>query len=136
MANKKDTSSNYTATIRESSRELSPKEKVMFKDLGNAEKLVDFVKAAREAGGHATIDFKDYVIIDIHNDSADNTDYTVYMFIDKNSNKYFTSSEPCWNAFANIFAEMKDSTEVWGIEFNLLPSKKYSGKEILTCSLI
>lgn len=137
MAGKKTNEpSNYTATIRESSRDLSAKERVMYKDLGNAEKCVDFAKAAREAGGHATIDFQDYVVIDIHNDAADNTDYTVFLFIDKNGNKYYTSSEPTWNAFKNIYDEMKDSSEEWGIEFNLLPSKKYSGKEILTCSLV
>lgn len=135
MATKK-TESNYTATIRESSRELSPKERVMFKDLQNATSAVDFAKECREADGKAIITVKDWAIIDIHNESADNTDYTVYLFIDENSNKYYTSSEPCWNAFTNIFSEMKDSNEEWGIEFNLIPSKKYNGKEILTCSLV
>lgn len=136
MAKNKETSANYSATIREASRELSSKERVMYKDTSNAESLLDFAKAAREAGGHATIDFKDYVIIDVHNESADNTDYIIFLFIDKAGNKYYTSSEPCWNSFANIYAEMKDSEEDWGIEFNLIPSKKYNGKEILTCSLI
>ena len=135
MATKK-AENNYTATIREASREFTAKERVMFKDLQNAESAVDFAKSARENGVKATIDLADYAIIDIHNDSADNKDYTVYLFIDKNGNKYYTSSDPCWNAFSNIYAEMKDSKEEWGIEFNLIPSKKYSGKEILTCSLI
>lgn len=137
MAKKNGTTeSNYTAVIRESSRELSPKEKVMFKDLGNATKAVDYVKECRANDGRATVDFKDFVVIDIHNDAADNTDYTVFMLIDKNDNKYYTSSEPFWNAFKNIYDEMKECEEEWGIEFNLLPSKKYAGKEILTCSLI
>lgn len=135
MATKK-TESNYTATIREASREFSAKERVMFKDLQNATPAVDFAKECREQNGRAIIDVKDWAIIDIHNESADNTDYTVYLFIDMSGNKYYTSSEPCWNAFANIYAEMKDSNEEWGIEFNLIPSKKYSGKEILTCSLV
>ena len=135
MATKK-TESNYTATIREASRELTAKERVMFKDLQNATSAVDFAKECREADGKAIIAVKDWAIIDIHNESADNTDYTVYLFVDENNNKYYTSSEPCWNAFVNIFSEMKDSNEEWGIEFNLIPSKKYSGKEILTCSLV
>lgn len=135
MATKK-VESNYTATIREASREFSAKERVMFKDLQNATPAVDFAKECREQNGRAIIDVKDWAIIDIHNESADNTDYTVYLFIDMSGNKYYTSSEPCWNAFANIYAEMKDSNEEWGIEFNLIPSKKYSGKEILTCSLV
>ena len=135
MATKK-TESNYTATIRESSREFSAKERVMFKDLQNATPAVDFAKECREQDGRAIVDVRDWAIIDIHNESADNTDYTVYLFIDANGNKYYTSSEPCWNAFVNIYAEMKDSNEEWGIEFNLIPSKKYSGTEILTCSLV
>lgn len=134
MAKNKETT--YSATIREASREFSAKERVMFKDLQNATSAVDFAREAREKDGKATIDVADYAIIDIHNESADNKDYTVYLFIDKAGNKYYTSSEPCWTAFANIYAEMKDSDEEWGIEFNLIPSKKYSGKEILTCSLV
>lgn len=136
MAKAEKKQSNYTATIREASRELSAKERVMFKDLQNAVSAVDFAKECRENDGRATITVKDWVIVDIHNDSADNTDYTVYLFVDDAGNKYYTSSEPAWNSFANIYAEMKDSHEEWGIEFNLIPSKKYSGKEILTCSLI
>lgn len=132
----KKANSNYTATIREASREFTAKERVMFKDLQNATSAVDFAKECREQNGKATITVKDWAIIDIHNESADNTDYSVYLFIDENDNKYYTSSVPCWNAFTNIYAEMKDSDEKWGIEFNLIPSKKYSGKEILTCSLV
>lgn len=135
MATKK-TEANFTATIRESSREFTPKERVMFKDLQNATSAVDFAREAREGGLKATIEVADFAVIDIHNESADNKDYTVYLFINKNGDKYYTSSEPCWTAFNNIYAEMKDSNEEWGIEFNLIPSKKYSGKEILTCSLI
>lgn len=135
MAKNKETS-NYSATIREASREFTAKERVMFKDLQNAVSAVDFAKECRANDGRATIVVKDYAIIDIHNESADNTDYTVYLFIDENNNKYYTSSEPCWSAFMNIYTEMKESNEEWGIEFNLTPSKKYSGKEILTCSLV
>lgn len=135
MATKK-TNSNYTATIREASRELTAKERVMFKDLQNATSAVDFAKECREQDGKAIITVKDWAIIDIHNESADNTDYTVYLFVDENSNKYYTSSEPCWTAFNNIYSEMAESDEEWGIEFNLIPSKKYNGKEILTCSLV
>ena len=136
MAKGTKSQSNYSATIRESSREFTAKERVMFKDLQNAVSCVDFAKECRANEGRATIEVKDWAIIDIHNDSADNTDYTVYLFIDKADTKYYTSSDPAWNSFMNIYTEMKDSDEDWGIELNLIPSKKYNGKEILTCSLI
>ena len=128
--------SNYTATITESSRDFTAKERVMFKDLGNAESMIDYARAAIEQGAKATIDVADFAVISIHNEATDDVDYTNYLLIDKNGNKYYTGSESFWNSFKNIYNEMKDSDEEWGIELNLLPSKNYKGKEILTCSLI
>lgn len=138
MAKKTETAtvSNYTATITESSREFTAKERVMFKDLGNAVSMIDYAKQAIENGVKATIDVADYAIISIHNEATEDVDYTNYLLIDKNGNKYYTGSSSLWNSFKNIYTEMKDSDEEWGIELNLLPSKNYKGKEILTCSLI
>lgn len=128
--------SNYSAAIIESSREFTAKERVMFKDLGNAESMIDFAKAAIEQGAKATIDVADFAVIAVHNEATEDVDYTNYLIIDKNGNKYYTGSQSLWNSFMNIYNEMKDSDEDWGIELNLLPSKNYKGKEILTCSLI
>ena len=137
MAKNTQNNENYTSTIREASRELSAKERVMFKDMANATSLVDFVSAQRESGEKAVIDVADFAVIDVHNPKAqDNTDYTIYLVIDKNGNKFYTSSEAFWSAFNNIYAEMDDSDEEWGIEAVLIPSKNYKGKEILTCSLV
>ncbi len=138
MANKKvEANENYVATIREASRELTAKERVMFKDFANAISLVDFVSAKRESGEKAIIDIKDYVVIDVHNPMAsDNTDYTVFLVIDSKGDKYYTSSNAFWSAFNNIATEMQGSDEQWGIEAVLIPSKNYKGKEILTCSLV
>lgn len=138
MANKKvEANENYVATIREASRELTAKERVMFKDFANAISLVDFVSAKRESGEKAIIDIKDYVVIDVHNPMAtDNTDYTVYLVIDSKGDKYYTSSNAFWSAFNNIATEMQGSDEQWGIEAVLIPSRNYKDKKILTCSLV
>lgn len=128
--------SNYTATITESSREFTPKEKVMFKDLQNAESMVDFAKSAIENSAKAIISVKDYAVISIHNEATEDVDYTNYLIIDDKDNKYYTGSQSFWNSFINIYSEMKDSNEEWAIELNLIPSKNYKGKEILTCSLV
>ena len=138
MAKKEATAkaSNYSASIVEASRELTAKERVMFKDLGNAESMVELATSAREQGGKATIDVADWAVISVHNEATDDVDYTNYLIIDKNGNKYYTGSESLWNSFKNICEEMKNETEDWGIQLNLLPSKNYKGKEILTCSLI
>lgn len=134
---KKKTESNYTATISEASRELTPKERVMFKDLGNATKLNDFASEAQATGAKAIIEnVVDYAIVAIHNESSEDVDYNNYLIIDGNGDKYYTGSTPFWNSFKSIWDEMHDSGETWGIQLNLIPSKNYAGKTVLTCSLI
>lgn len=139
MANKekKTGASNYSATIREASFEMSAKERVMFKDTQNAVSLMDLAQSAKEEGGKAIIDsIKGYVILDIHNDKSDDVDYMNFVLVDSEGQKYVTGSESFVNAFMNIYAEMKDETESWGIQLNLIESKNYKGKYTLTCSLV
>ena len=134
---KKTTESNYSASIKEASRELSAKERVMFKDLGNATKLNDLAEEAMHSGVKAIItNIKDYAIIGIHNEASQDVDYSNYLIVDGNGDKYYTGSAPFWNSFKSIWDEMHDSGEEWGIQLNLIPSKNYAGKQVLTCSLI
>lgn len=138
MANKKNaTSSNYSATITEASRELTAREKVMYKDTQNAFSLLDMAEDAKRNNAKAIIsNVTDYVIIDVHNEKSDDVDYKNYLIIDGDGQKYVTGSESFWNAFMAIYTEMEGETEPWGIELNLLESKNYKGKYILTCSLV
>lgn len=136
MAKEKTTASNYSATIVESSRELTAKERVMFKDTQNARSLVEYAQEAEEAGAKAIITVADYVIIDVHNEKSEDVDYRNYIILDAEGEKYYTGSESFWNSFMDIYTEMKDETEAWGIQLNLLDSKNYKGKKILTCSLV
>lgn len=134
---KKTTESNYSASIKETSRELSAKERVMFKDLGNATKLNDLAEEAMHSGVKAIItNIKDFAIIGIHNEASQDVDYSNYLIVDGNGDKYYTGSAPFWNSFKSIWDEMHDSGEEWGIQLNLIPSKNYAGKMVLTCSLI
>lgn len=137
MAKEKNTSASYSASIKESSRELSPKERVMFKDLGNAIKLNDMAEEAMKNDAKAIITkVVDYVIVGVHNEKSDDTDYDNYLVIDAEGNKYYTGSSAFWNSFKSIWDEMHDAGEDWGIQLNLIPSKNYKGKTVLTCSLI
>lgn len=134
---KKSTQSNYTAEIKDASRELTPKERVMFKDTGNATQLNKLAEEAMMAGSSAIIeDIRDYAITSIHNEASEDVDYDNYILIDGAGNKYYTGSKPFWNSFKSIWDEMHDSGEKWGIQLNLIPSKNYAGKKVLTCSLI
>ena len=136
MAKKKN-ESNYNATVAEASRELTPKERVMFKDLGNAIKLNDLAEGAQASGDKAIIaSIADYAVLAIHNEASEDVDYNNYLIIDGEGNKYYTGSTPFWNSFKSIWDEMHDSGEEWGIQLNLIPSKNFAGKTVLTCSLI
>lgn len=137
MAKKEASASNYSATILDASRELTAREKVMFKDTQNAISMNDFAEQAKAEGGKAIIDdVKDYVHITVHNDKSDDKDYDNYIIVDGKGDKYVTGSQAFWNSFMDIYTEMKNETEPWGIQLNLIPSKNYKGKNVLTCSLI
>ena len=134
---KKKTESNYASSIAEASRELTAKERVMFKDLGNATKLNGLAEGALATGGKAIIeDIVDYAVVAIHNEASEDVDYNNYLIIDAKGDKYYTGSTPFWNSFKSIWDEMHDSGETWGIQLNLIPSKNFAGKTVLTCSLI
>ena len=133
----KKTESNYSATITESSRELTARERIMYKDTQNAVSLLDMATEATAQGSKAIItDVKDYIKISIHNDKSDDKDYMNFIVVDGTGEKYVTGSQSFVNAFMDIYEEMKNETEPWGIQLNLLDSKNYKGKHILTCSLI
>lgn len=135
--NNETTASNYSATIAESSRELSARERVMFKDTQNAISINELAEEAHKDGAKAFIEgVAGYAVLDIHNDKSDDKDYKNYLIIDKDGQKYVTGSQAFWNSFKSIYDEMADETEPWSIEINLLPSKNYKGKNVLTCSLI
>ena len=137
MAKKETTSANYSATISDTSMELTARERIMFKDTQNAVSLLDLAKDAKANDGKAIVEnIKGYVILDIHNEKSDDIDYKNYIIVDGNGDKYVTGSQSFMNSFMDIFNEMKNETEPWSIQLNLLPSKNYKDKEILTCSLI
>lgn len=137
MAKKNEkANANYSATIVEASRELTPKERVMFKDLSNAHKLNEFAKEAIATGNKAIITVADYAIIAVHNEASEDVDYDNYLLIDKDGEKYYTGSQSFWSKFMDIYKEMVEVNEDWAIELNLVPSRKYAGKEALTCSLV
>jgi len=137
MAKKEATSANYSATISDTSMELTARERIMFKDTQNAVSLLDLAKDARANDAKAIVEnIKGYVVLDIHNEKSDDVDYKNYLIVDGNGDKYVTGSQSFMNSFMDIYNEMKNEAEPWSIQLNLLPSKNYKDKEILTCSLI
>ena len=120
----------YSATIKEASRNLTAKERIMLKDTTSAVKLD---QATQVEDVHINVDM--YAILNIHNDKADPKDYENYIILDKNGNKFVTGSSSFWNAFMDIWTEMENENEEWSIRVYRHPSKNYSGKDFITCAI-
>lgn len=124
----------YKSVIKEASFEMTARDKVKYKDVSDCNSLDELTKVEE-----VVIDYKDYVIVDIHNERAksENKDYVKYIIIDKNGEKYGTGSNSFWSAFTEIYNEMVDAGESdFQIKVFRRPSKNYTGKDFLTCTLI
>lgn len=124
----------FKVTIAESSRELSAREKIKLKDITNAVKLDE---ATQCESGKVIISPDYHVALDVHNPSADNPDYELYMVVDKNGTKYITGSTSFWSAYRDIYDELTDAGETdFEIAVYRCDSKNYKGKQFITCSLM
>lgn len=121
----------YSVEIKESSRDLSAKERIMLKDTSDAVKLD--LACDEEV---VIITPASYAVLNIHNEKSDNKDYENYILQDENGEKYVTGSASFWSSFMDIYNEMKKETEKWSIKVYKLDSKNYKGKQFLTCSII
>lgn len=123
----------YKAIISDSSFELSKKERVAFKDLSDAISLDEATNA-----GEVVIPVKGYVVVDVHNEKSDNQNYKKYVIIDNNGNKYVTGSDSLFSSFIDIWDDMSEGgdLEEFSIKVYKKPSKNYSGKSFITCSLV
>ncbi len=124
----------YKATILSSSKSLTAKEKILLKDTSDAIKLDAFTAEH----GEVVIKPAFYATLAIHNEKSSTPDYTKYIIVDEDGTKYTTGSEAFWSAFRDIVDEMADSgeDEEYAIRVYRLPSKNYTGKDFLTCSII
>lgn len=124
----------YEVAIKESSKELTTKEKIRIKDLSNSTNL----DALTQEQDSVIIDYDYHVILAIHNEkSKDRPDYENVVVVDKAGNKFNTGSNSFITALEEIIAEMAEAgeTEIQ-IEVYRKPSKNYKGKDFITCSVI
>ena len=127
----------YTATVREVSKEISVKEKIMLKDTSNAISIDALTQEASFNNEKVLIDVDYYAILDIHNEKSDNKDYINFIIVDKSANKYVTGSESFITTFTDIYNEMKGAGEEnITIEIYRKESKNYKGKDFITCSIV
>lgn len=120
----------YSVAIKESSRELTAKQRIALKDTTNAVKLDEATQVEP-----VIINVDMYAILAIHNEKSENPDYDNYIVVDKNGTKYVTGSASFWSSFMDIFTEMEGDDEEWALKVYRVPSKNYKGKDFITCSI-
>lgn len=128
-----NTERTYTTAIAFASKELSALDKVRLKDTKKCIRLD--VATANES---ITICPAYYVELDIHNEKSEDKDYKNFIIVDTEGNRYVTGSQSFMNAFKDIFdeiSELVNDGEAIEMEIYQLPSKNYSGKKFLSCSL-
>lgn len=124
----------FNITIKESSKtDLTARERVLLKDTSNAVKLDEVVT---EDGTPFVLSPAAYAVLAVHNEKAksDDKDYEQYLILDSDGNKYVTGSQSFWNSFADIWSDMEG--EPFELSIYKKPSKNYSGKCFLTCSIV
>ena len=120
----------YSVSIKESSRELTAKQRIALKDTTGAVKLDEATQVEP-----VIINVDMYAVLDIHNEKSENPDYENYIVVDKNGTKYVTGSASFWSSFIDIFTEMEGEDEAWTLKVYRVPSKNYKGKDFITCSI-
>ena len=120
----------YSVAIKESSRELTAKQRIALKDTTEAVKLDEATQVEP-----VIINVDMYAILAIHNEKSENPDYDNYIVVDKNGTKYVTGSASFWSSFMDIFTEMEGEDEAWALKVYRVPSKNYKGKDFITCSI-
>ena len=120
----------YTAEITKCNKELTKKERVMYKNASDCKRLDDETIKT----GSLVIAPELWLELSVHNDKAKNPDYTQYIIVDKDGTSYLTGSENFMANFLSIAEEMEG--EPFEVEVYRKPSKNYNGKDFLTCKLI
>lgn len=121
----------YKSEITFATRELSIKERVMFKDTSDCVTLDSVVTEDTPL----LIDLDLVVGIHVNNDKSDSKEYDKYIYVDKNGDKYTSGSESLFRQFSDIYNEVKDCTEDVTWKIFKKRSKNYSGC-FLTCTIL
>ena len=121
----------YTVKIKETTHDLSARERLKLKDTTNAIKL----DSALSGDEPIIITPVDFAVLEIDTDKVEGT-YENYIVIDEGGTKFITGSSSFWAAFKEIWDEMSTDGEIYQIEIYKVDSKNYAGKKFITCSIL
>lgn len=123
----------YKTEIKESSFEMSARDRLRYKDTGTAMSLEE----ATADGAFVITNPMGYVILSVYNDKAKdgNVEYEKYVIVDSAGESYITGSTSFWTSFLNIFNEMRNEGD-YSIEVAQYESKNYKGKCYIKCNIL
>lgn len=117
------------AEIIESSKELRAKERVAMMQSGTSAVKLDVATSK----GDVVFTPNAWAVVHVTPDTGD--DFNQYLVMDDTGTIYQTGSESFWSAFRLIWDEMSEEPEDYQVKVFRLPSKKYEGKNFITCSI-
>ena len=126
----------YEVTFESAIKDMSARERIAVKALDRCEAIDTLVNL----GEVLTITVENFVVLNVHNERAkegNNKDYAVYVVIANDGTKYRTGSASFFNAFMDIYEELKDEepNEPITIDIYKQESKNFKGKGFISCSL-
>lgn len=123
----------YEVTITESSKVLTAREKIKLKDLTIC-KALDQLTAEDDV---VIIDVDFFVEMAVHNEKARETDYKKIVVVDRDGTRYITGSDSFLRSLRDIADDLAEAGELDDFKVRVYrkPSKKFQGKDFLTCSL-
>lgn len=129
-------SENYKVTILETSKQLTPKQRVALKTGMNATSL-DKATMVEDIEIHPDY----FALLGIHNEKSSDKDYETFIVVDKSGESYATGSASFIETFKSIYEEMEEAVSETGEveEYSIIAyrqeSKNYSGKTFITCRI-
>lgn len=124
----------YKVTIINSSKDLTVREKIKYRDVSAHIKLDE---ATAENPLVISYDFD--IELQVHNEfSKDDKDYTKFVIVDTAGTAYQTGSRSFITALRDILDLLKESGEdTHGVDIEVyqMPSKNRQGKNFITCTL-
>ena len=103
----------------------------MLKDTSDA---IALDEALTDENATLEIAVKDYAVLNVHNEAADDKDYSKYIIVSETGEKYTTGSNTFFRSFKDIYTEMQG--EAFSIKVYKKPSTNYKGKFFLSCSIV
>lgn len=117
--------SEFKVEVIKSSRELTAREKIQLKDTAAC---ISLDRLSREQPD-AVIGVEGYAVLAIHNERAKgDTDYEQLVVLSTDGNKYITGSNAFRTSFLDIWEEMANDPEPWGIRVIRKQSNNFAGE--------